>query len=128
MSPTLEHGESVFVTRTDFPWNRLKRGDIVLLQRPRPGEGVYNKRIVGLPGEEIKMAADRVYADDLILPEDYLALEGDAGHEMLMIKARQSCTAGNPAGWTAGLGLVDWRESTLDSASTRRRRSRERLP
>ena len=72
MSPTLEHGQSVFVARPDFPWNRLQRGDIVVLRRPGPPEGTYIKRIVGLPGEEIKMAAARVYADDLILPEEYL--------------------------------------------------------
>jgi len=73
MSPTLAAGQSVLVTRPDFPWNRLRRGDVVVLRRPAPPEGTYIKRIVGLPGEEVKMAGGRVYADDLLLPEEYLA-------------------------------------------------------
>ena len=72
MSPTLEHGQSVLVVRPVFSWNSLQRGDVVVLRRPGPPEGVYIKRIVALPDEEVKMAGGRVYADDVLLPEEYL--------------------------------------------------------
>ena len=72
MSPTLEHGQSVLVVRPVFSWNYLQRGDVVVLLRPGLPEGIYIKRIVALPDEEVKMAGGRVYADDVLLPEEYL--------------------------------------------------------
>lgn len=78
MSPTLEDGQLVFMSGSNFSWNRLQRGDIVVLRRPSPPEGTFIKRIVGLPGEEIKMAAARVYADDFLLPESYLTSDQSA--------------------------------------------------
>ena len=72
MSPTLEHGQSVLVVRPVFSWNYLQRGDVVVLRRPGLPEGIYIKRIVALPDEEVKMAGGRVYADDVLLPEEYL--------------------------------------------------------
>ena len=72
MSPTLEHGQSVLVVRPVFSWNYLQRGDVVVLRRPGLPEGIYVKRIVALPDEEVKVAGGRVYADDVLLPEEYL--------------------------------------------------------
>lgn len=67
MTPTLQHGQSVLVVRPTFPWNRLRRGDVVVLRRPGPPEGTYVKRIIGLPGEEIKLDGGRCYVDDILV-------------------------------------------------------------
>ena len=57
MLPSLSHGESVFVVRTRFTWNKLQRGDVAAFKRPG---GIYIKRVVGLPGEDIRIANGRV--------------------------------------------------------------------
>ena len=67
MTPTLQHGQSVLVVRPYFSWNRLRRGDIVVLRRPGPPEGTYIKRIIGLPDEEIKLNEGRCYVDDIMV-------------------------------------------------------------
>ena len=72
MLPSLRHGESVLVVRTRFGWNRLRRGDVVVFQRPGGGDGSYIKRVVGMPGEDVKIAGGRVLLDGAELEESYL--------------------------------------------------------
>lgn len=70
MLPFLRHGESVLVVRTRFRWNSLRRGDVAVFERP--GGGVYIKRVVGLPGEDVKIAGGSVYIDGEPLAEEYV--------------------------------------------------------
>ena len=86
MTPTLEDGQSVLVVRPVFPWNRLRRGDVVVLTPPAPTPGLsadtwFIKRVAGMPGEEIVLEGGRVYADDLLLAEltGAVSLPGHAG-------------------------------------------------
>ena len=86
MLPSLAHRESVLVVRTRFRWNRLRRGDVVVFERPGRGGGIYIKRMVGLPGEDFKIAGGRVYLDGKMLGEEYIQgvgemeNDGDADH------------------------------------------------
>ncbi len=72
MLPSLAHGESVLVVRTRFRWNQLRRGDVAVFERPGGGGGAYIKRVVGLPGEDIRIAGGRVYLDGRLLAQDYI--------------------------------------------------------
>ena len=76
MLPSLRDGGSVFVVRTRFKWNNLRRGDVVAFQRPG---GIYIKRIIGLPEEDIKIIEDLVYINELPLTEAYT--QGMSGAE-----------------------------------------------
>lgn len=71
MLPSLRHGESVLVVRTRFRWNRLRRGDMAVFEHPGADAGISIKRVVGMPGEDIKIAGGLVYLDDELLAEDY---------------------------------------------------------
>ena len=82
MRPALAQGESVLVVRTRFPWNRLQRGDVVVLSpHDGPSGGTYIKRIVGLPGEDLLMTEGKIFAGGTQLAEDYLANRTEAGGE-----------------------------------------------
>ena len=72
MLPSLAHRESVLVVRTRFRWNRLRRGDVVVFERPGGAGGIYIKRVVGLPGEDLRVADGRVYLDGQQLAERYV--------------------------------------------------------
>ena len=78
MLPTLAHRESVLVVRARFGWNGLRRGDVVVFKRPGGGEGSYIKRVVGLPGEDVRLAGGQVYLDGKLLAEDYIQGAGEA--------------------------------------------------
>ena len=82
MSPTLESGDVLFTQKISTYLKKYERGDIVVLNGQNM-EG-YNKseylikRIVGLPGETVKIADGNVYikpmghSDYYILQENYL--------------------------------------------------------
>ena len=79
MMPTLKDRQLVLVVRPMFPWNRLRRGDVVVLMPPGPTPGLpdgtwFIKRVAGMPDEEIVLAGGSLYADDVLLAE----LPGDA--------------------------------------------------
>lgn len=74
MTPTLEDRQLVLVVRPVFPWNRLRRSDVVVLMPPSPTPGLpedtwFIKRVAGMPDEEIVLSGGRLYADDVLLAE-----------------------------------------------------------
>ena len=48
------------------------RGDVVVLRNPREAEAHDLKRVVGLPGETVRLADGSLYVDGVHLPEPYL--------------------------------------------------------
>ena len=71
MLPTLKDGQYVLLTRTSSPRRPLERGDIVVHRHPMGLDGIYVKRIIGLPGEHVWIEGGQVYLDDVPLEEDY---------------------------------------------------------
>jgi signal peptidase I len=93
MRPTLDPGQRIAVAPLVRP---PRRGDLVVLARSQDLEVV--KRVVGLPGERVRLAAGRLEVDGTPVPEPYL--HGDP---------RAASTDGRdfgPVGADALLGLV----------------------
>ena len=68
MVPALAEGERVLVDRLAYRWRRPRRGEIVLLRGlPGEGPGLLLKRIVGLPGETVTLARDRLHINGTVL-------------------------------------------------------------
>lgn len=68
MVPTLAEGECVLVDRLAYRLRRPRRGEIVLLRGlPGEGPGLLLKRIVGLPGESVTLARDRLHINGTAL-------------------------------------------------------------
>ena len=79
MHPTLESGETGF----SFPLGKLslKRGDIVIINVSNYHEGKQYyivKRVIGLPGETVKVVGTDVYINGTPLLETYPVYEHDA--------------------------------------------------
>ncbi len=72
MSPTLDEGEIVFVSKFSYRFSNPARNDIVTLKKNGKS---YVKRIVGLPGEKIEYMDGILYVDDTPFRE--LFLESD---------------------------------------------------
>lgn len=73
MRPELEDGDFVLAVRS----RRLRRGDVVVVRRPDGLEVV--KRLVGLPGERVRVATGRVAIDGSPLDEPHAHGDGPAG-------------------------------------------------
>ena len=69
MSPTLKDGETALATPT---LGTLVRGDIVGFRYPQDESKSFVKRIIGLPGEQIRSVNGRILINDKPLDEPYV--------------------------------------------------------
>lgn len=72
MLPTLEHGQRLLVDRVTYRFQPPKRGDVVVFRYPFNPREHFIKRIIGIPGDEIRIVAGTVYVNDVPLREPYL--------------------------------------------------------
>ncbi|MBE6048481.1 MAG: signal peptidase I [Clostridium sp.] len=70
MVPTLNEGDHLFVTRV-YNLHNLKRGDIIVFDSDELND-VLIKRLIGLPGDKIKIVSGKVYVNGEELKEDYV--------------------------------------------------------
>jgi signal peptidase I len=75
MMPNYLNAEYLLTEKVTYYLNKPQRGDVVVLKPPQMvSEGnEFIKRIVGLPGERIKVFGGRVYINGKILNEPYIA-------------------------------------------------------
>ncbi len=64
MSPTLVHGDRIFVEKLSYLFNEPKRGDIIVFPYPADPSKEYIKRIIGMPGDIIDLRNNQFYVND----------------------------------------------------------------
>lgn len=69
MAPNYTNGQKYLVDKTN---KDFKRGDVVVFDSPQNKNNLFIKRIIGLPGEMIKVEGGQVWIDGQILEESYL--------------------------------------------------------
>ena len=74
MENTIMPGDDLFGFRLAYQFSETKRGDIIIFKYPDDEEEKYVKRIIGLPGETVRISNAKVYIDDSETPlqEEYL--------------------------------------------------------
>lgn len=91
MEDTLLIGDHLLVNKFAFagslaeghgwlPYREVRRGDIVVFKYPEPPHQHFVKRIIGLPGERLKIANRQVYINDEPLQEPYKVHRDAFGH------------------------------------------------
>lgn len=82
MSPTLEEGDRVLVSKLSTTFSAPDRGDVIVFRKPptyRPSDPAAPthliKRVIGLPGDTVSSSGDRVVINGKPLDEPWL----DAG-------------------------------------------------
>lgn len=135
MAPTMQDGSRYLLVHFAPFMRRLRRGDIIALRRPGD-DGVYVKRLIGLPGERIRMEAGRVLVNDLPLDEPYLpegtvTLPGKLGAETQVLEPDHYFVLGDnrafsedsrafgpvPRTWISGV-VTHWRAVTWFARTT----------
>lgn len=78
MIPTLEVNDRLMIDKLSYHWSNPERGDIVMFSpteklKQQNLKDTFIKRLIGLPGEKVEIKAGRVYINDRLLPEKYIA-------------------------------------------------------
>lgn len=73
MLPTLRQGDFILVNKLAYKNDLPVVGDIIIFHAPpEPGED-FIKRVIGAPGDRVLIKDGRVYVNDFLLTEDYIA-------------------------------------------------------
>jgi len=75
MSPGIHDGDRILVNHLSYLFEDVHRGDIVVLQYPLDPSLDYIKRVIGLPGDEIRIDAHGVRVNGQRLDEPYVATQ-----------------------------------------------------
>lgn len=68
MSPTFHDADRVVVSKT----SKIQRFDVIVFDAPDIEGKQYIKRVIGLPGDSIKMEDDVLYINGEVFSEEYL--------------------------------------------------------
>lgn len=102
MMPTLQDGDFILVNKFRYglrlPVLNTKvlevdqpaRGDVIVFRYPPEPAINYIKRVVGLPGDRIKVIADRIYVNDVPLAEKDLGRYSDSCYENMRLTEVQT--------------------------------------
>lgn len=118
MNPTLSDGDNLIVEKISYCFNDPKRFDVIVFP-PHGEKGIfaeyYIKRVIGLPGETVKIDENgNIYINDVLLEENYgaepIKSVRDDGIENIGL-ARDGITLGNDEFFVLG----DNRNHSTDS-------------
>jgi signal peptidase I len=74
MEPNFHNGEYILTNKVLYKIYDPKRGDVVIFKSPRNKEIDFIKRIIGLPGERVRLSENAFFIDGQKLDEKYLPL------------------------------------------------------
>jgi signal peptidase I len=72
MSPGIHDGDRILIDPVRYWLGDVARGDIVVLRYPLDPRFDYIKRVIGLPGDEIRISRGRVRVNGRVLDEPYV--------------------------------------------------------
>ena len=72
MEPGLEDQERIFINKLVYRWENIERGDIVVFRYPGDPRKSFIKRVIGLPGDRVRINFGHVYVNGKLVPEPYV--------------------------------------------------------
>lgn len=72
MMPRLENHDRLFINKFVYHITSIERGDVVVFHYPRDPEKSYIKRVIGLPGDTIRISQGRVFINGIPISEPYV--------------------------------------------------------
>jgi len=72
MKPSFEPGQRLLVSKISYRTGEPQRGDVIVFRPPNNDNTDYIKRIIGLPGDTVKVDDMTVYVNGVALDEPYI--------------------------------------------------------
>jgi signal peptidase I len=73
MEPSLHDGELVIVNKLAYRLGQPRLGDVIVFHYPRDPEQEFIKRVIGVPGDQIRLAGGKVFVNEVRIDEPYIA-------------------------------------------------------
>ncbi|RIX51846.1 signal peptidase I [Paenibacillus nanensis] len=71
MQPNFETGERLIVNKIIYTFREPKFGEVVVFDVPEQGRK-FIKRVIGVPGDKIRLEGDELYINDQLVEEPYI--------------------------------------------------------
>jgi signal peptidase I len=75
MLPRLEDRDRLFVNKFVYHFTGIEHGDVVVFRYPRDPEKSYIKRVIALPGDQLRIEHGHVWLNGEPLSEPYVPME-----------------------------------------------------
>lgn len=72
MEPSFQNNDYILTDKISLKLHEPTRGDVVIFKAPKNPDVDYIKRVIGLPGEKVKVQNGSVYINNMKLNESYL--------------------------------------------------------
>lgn len=72
MDPNFKNGDYIITDKVSYRFSEPRRGDIVVFKNPRDETQDFIKRVIGIPGDKVKVQNGKVYLNGSELKEPYL--------------------------------------------------------
>ncbi len=111
MEPTFEDREYLLIDEISYRFTEVERGDVVVFRYPRDKTEFFIKRVIGVPGDTVRVADGKVtvtndaHMSGVVLEEEYVSQPVTTGSEHVTL---------NPDEYFV---LGDNRSASLDSRS-----------
>lgn len=72
MEPTFKDGDNILINKMSYKLHSVKRNDVVVVKQEGSEHNYYVvQRVIGLPGEKVKISNGEVYINGKVLNEKY---------------------------------------------------------
>ncbi len=72
MEPSFHNGQRLLVNKVAYRLHEPERGDVIVFQPTKHGEGDFIKRIIALPNDTVEIKDNAVYVNGTKLDEPYI--------------------------------------------------------
>ena len=72
MQPRLHDQDRLFINKFVYHFERVSRGDVVVFHYPRDPQKSYIKRVIAVPGDELRIENGLVYVNGMRVEESYI--------------------------------------------------------
>ncbi|NYF80940.1 signal peptidase I [Granulicella arctica] len=72
MLPVLQDQDRLFINKIAYRVGNIEHGDVVVFLYPHDHTKSYIKRVIGLPGDDLRISDGKVYVNGVMLKEGYV--------------------------------------------------------